>query len=325
MVCPAFHFIAHTPTRSHKHTNTQMPVVAVSTLGGGGDIVIPFPDNIPITAGDLVRELATRVPNHRSTFLLCVNDAESPVEGHAEDADLATVVVDTTRDVTLLFETYEAFATGAELKAAVGEWLAGGERKTAVSKRYGHRIGAWDVSNVTDMCKMFSDTEFNDDLSGWDVSNVTDMRDMFFRASAFSGDVSGWDTSSVTDMGFMFHNAHEFAGDVSGWNTSSVTNMCVMFGGSWAFDSDVSGWDTSSVTDMGSMFEQAHAFNSDVSGWDTSNVTNMCCMFNGATAFAGDVSGWDTSSVTTMRAMFDGAAAFTGDVSGWDVSNPPLV
>jgi hypothetical protein len=87
-----------------------MQVVTVSTLGGG-DIVIPFLDGIPITTGDLIRELATRVPNHRSTFLLCVNDAESPVEGHAPDADLATVVVDTTKYVTLLFETYEAFDT----------------------------------------------------------------------------------------------------------------------------------------------------------------------------------------------------------------------
>jgi hypothetical protein len=120
-----------------------MPVVAVSTLGGGGDIVIPFPDGQAVTAGDLVRELATRVPNHRSTFLLCVNDAESPVEGHAPDADLATVVVDTTKDVTLLFQSYEAFATGAELKAAVGEWVAGsngGERRR--SYRKGTAVGS---------------------------------------------------------------------------------------------------------------------------------------------------------------------------------------
>jgi hypothetical protein len=79
-----------------------MPVVTVSTLGGG-DITIPFPDGIPITTDDLVRELATRVPNHRSTFLLCVNDAESPVDCNDKNADLTTVVVDTTKDVTLLY------------------------------------------------------------------------------------------------------------------------------------------------------------------------------------------------------------------------------
>jgi hypothetical protein len=126
----------------------------VSTLGGG-DISIPLPDGCHhITTGDLVRELATRVPNHRSTFLLCVNDSECPVEGDAPDADLTTVV-DTTKDITLLFQSYEAFATGVELKAAVREWIAGGERNTNVSERYGHRIGSWDVSEVTDMSELF--------------------------------------------------------------------------------------------------------------------------------------------------------------------------
>jgi surface protein len=159
-----------------------MPVVTVSTLGGG-DIAIPFPDGMPVTTGDLVRELATRVPNHRSTFLLCVNDLESPVEGHAPDADLTTVV-NMTKDITLLFQSYEAFATNVELTAAVGEWIAGGDRKAVVSERYGHRIGWWDVSNVTNMCGMFhSDREFNDDLSGWDTSKVTDMQGMFFQCN----------------------------------------------------------------------------------------------------------------------------------------------
>jgi hypothetical protein len=145
---PAFQFISSHSSRSHKHANAGRHGIH-STLGGG-DIAIPFPDGIPLTTGDLVRELATRVPNHRSTFLLCVNDAESPVKGHAADADL-TAVVDTTKDVTLLFQPHEAFATGAELKAAVCEWLAGGEQKTVVSERYGRRIGSWDVSKVTDM------------------------------------------------------------------------------------------------------------------------------------------------------------------------------
>jgi surface protein len=249
-----------------------MPVVTVSTLGGG-DIAIPFPDGIPITTEDLVRELVTRVPNRRSTFLLCVNDAESPVECNDTNADLATVVVDMTKDVTLLFQPYEAFATGAELKAAVREWLAGGDRQAVVSKQYGHRIGWWDVSEVTDMSYMFCDTtEFNDDLSGWDTSSVTDMRNMFWNAGVFNGDVSGWDTSSVTNMVGMFFAARAFNGDVSGWDTSSVTTMRGMFWSATAFDGDVSGWDTSNVTDMHAMFDGATAFSGDVSGWDTSNV-----------------------------------------------------
>jgi surface protein len=278
-----------------------MPVVAVSTLGGG-DIAIPFPDGMPLTTGDLVRELATRVQNHRSTFLLCVNDSENPVKGHAADADLTTIV-DPTKDVTLLYrQPYEAFATGVELKAAVGEWLAGGERQAVVSERFGHRIGLWDVSKVTYMRVLFCDaSEFNDDISGWDTSSVTDMRSMFNGATAFNGDVSGWDTSGVTDMCYMFCRATAFNGGVSGWDTSNVTDMYSMFQGATAFNMDVSGWDTSNVTDMGGMFSGARTFNGDVSGWDTSSVTDMSCMFHGATAFNGDVSGWDTSNVRANR------------------------
>jgi surface protein len=242
-----------------------MPVVTVSTLGGG-NIAIPFPDGIPLTTGDLVRELATRVPNHRSTFLLCVNDSESPVEGHAMDTDLVEVV-DATRDVTLLFQPYEAFATHAELKAAVGEWIVGGTRKTVVSERYGRRIGSWNVSKVTDMRDMFHKASlFNDDLGGWDTSRVTDMCFMFSDAAAFNGDVSKWDTSSVTRMDYMFYDAVAFAGDVSGWNTSNVTDMRKMFSGATAFRGDVSGWDTSNVPTMCRMF-----FDGDIDGWDFAN------------------------------------------------------
>jgi surface protein len=290
-----------------------MVLVTISTLGGE-DIRFPFPEG-SLTTGDIVRELVTRVPNHRTTFLLFVNDSESPVKCDAASANL-TERVDTTKDITLLYRSYKAFDTTAELKAAVRDWAVGGDPKEVASERYGHLIGAWDTSNVTDMCEMFYPDirlarnsakgsrentglqRFNDDVSGWDVSNVTSMRDMFRGASAFNGDVRRWDTSSVTDMNSMFKSAWEFNGDVSGWDVSNVTSMRYMFSGASAFNGDVSRWDTSRVTDMNNMFESACRFSGDVSGWDVSNVTGMGYMFFGTSAFNGDLSGWDTSAVT---------------------------
>jgi surface protein len=54
------------------------------------------------------------------------------------------------------------------------------------------------TTNVTDMSKMFYDSQFNGDISNWDVSNVTNMSEMF-EYSQFNGDISNWDVSNVRD------------------------------------------------------------------------------------------------------------------------------
>ena len=45
---------------------------------------------------------------------------------------------------------------------------------------------------------MFSESQFNGDISNWDVSNVTNMIGMFYN-SQFNGDISNWDVSNVID------------------------------------------------------------------------------------------------------------------------------
>ena len=41
-------------------------------------------------------------------------------------------------------------------------------------------IGKWDVSNVTDMGRIFKEAvNFKQDISKWDVSNVTNINEMF--------------------------------------------------------------------------------------------------------------------------------------------------
>ena len=56
-----------------------------------------------------------------------------------------------------------------------------------------------DVSQIDDMSWLFSDSEFDGDISKWDTSNVTNMACMF-ASSEFTGDISGWDTSKVKSM-----------------------------------------------------------------------------------------------------------------------------
>ena len=189
-------------------------------------------------------------------------------------------------------------------------------------------ISHWDVSNVTNMHRMFTISEFNGDISEWDTSNVRDMSRMFtgdsgggfggFGRSPFNQDISQWNTENVENMGGMFENSN-FNKDINDWNVSSVTNMASMFSNS-VFNQNINSWNTSSVTDMSSMFANSN-FNENISNWDVGNVTNMRRMFRENFDFNQNIGGWDTSSVTDMSSMFDNARDFDQGISGWDTSS----
>jgi len=184
-------------------------------------------------------------------------------------------------------------------------------------------IDAPDLSNVTDLTRMFSfATLFDLDLSAWNTSNITTMWGMFWRSDNFNngGQPLNWDTSSVTDMSYMFLGAGIFNQDIGTWNTSLVTNMTNMFNSSRVFNQDIGGWDTSNVTRMDYMFYWAENFNQNIDNWDTSNVANMKRMFTNATAFNQNINSWDTSSVTDMSGMFSQTANFNGNIISWDTS-----
>ena len=181
-------------------------------------------------------------------------------------------------------------------------------------------ISEWDVSNVTNMSRLFLHTRyFNEDISNWDVSNVTDMSSMFTGNEIFNQDISNWDTRNVTDMSNMFAGCNKFNQDISTWNVSKVTNMEGMFSGASIFSHDIGNWDVSNVTDMSSMFLSTLQFNHDISGWDVSKVTDMQGMFAYNSTFNQDISSWNVGRVENMASMFIDAREFNHDIGGWDV------
>ena len=132
-----------------------------------------------------------------------------------------------------------------------------------------------DVSNVTNMSKLFENSTFNGDISNWNVSNVTNMSKLF-ENSAFNGDISNWDVSNVTDMSAMFAWSI-FNGDISNWDVSNVKNMQRMF--AWSnFNRDISKWHISNANDMQRMFAWSN-FNSDISKWNINKECNTIRMF----------------------------------------------
>ena len=139
-----------------------------------------------------------------------------------------------------------------------------------------------DVSNLDSFCKenkgIFDDTFFKYiDISDWDVSNVTNMSKMFFSCELLKsvGDLSNWDVSNVTDMSFMFCDCYHLNQDLSNWDVSSVTNMARMFYDCESFNQNISDWDVSSVTNMSYMFYGCKSFNQDLNDWNVSNVTDV--------------------------------------------------
>jgi hypothetical protein len=96
-----------------------------------------------------------------------------------------------------------------------------------------------DVSQIITMNGLFTDLDFNGDISLWNVSNVIEMRGLF-AYSTFNGDISKWDVSNVKDMHEMFRES-EFNGDISDWDVSNVENMFEMFRSS-KFKGDISNW-----------------------------------------------------------------------------------
>ena len=210
----------------------------------------------------------------------------------------------------------------SNIHTAVAAWLSG---DTAT---YGH-ISTWETGGVTDMSYLFcgrtesawssngcnsAAASFNEDIGAWDISGVTTMYRMFFYAGSFDQDIGAWDTSGVTTMEDMFEGASAFNQDIGNWAVHSVRDMRGMFAYASAFNHDIGGWAVHSVENMGWMFMNALAFDRDIGDWAVHSVREMTRMFNGASSFNQDL-GWCLDEDVDFDFWLDGSIfqdAFSG-------------
>jgi len=123
------------------------------------------------------------------------------------------------------------------------------------------------LSNVTDMSEMFAGSSqfvydydyqtrinsFNQDINNWDVSNVTNMSKLFYL-SDFNQSLDNWDVINVTDMSKMFAGFHEYVEDME-YTQEIDSPPPTLIDIPSKFNQDISSWDVSNVTNMKDMFQ----------------------------------------------------------------------
>jgi surface protein len=144
-----------------------------------------------------------------------------------------------------------------------------------VTTTFNQKIGNWDVSNVTNMDKMFAspapggEAIFNQDISAWDTSNVTNMSHMFFLAKAFNQNIGKWNLSNVTNMERMLYRAESFNQNIEKWDTSNVNNMSqTLLGTSSLTNQNLSQWNVAKVNNHLQFLKESGENNIEPK-WDT--------------------------------------------------------
>ena len=108
------------------------------------------------------------------------------------------------------------------------------------------------TSLVTDMSRLFYNTDIYMCFENWDVSNVINMNEMFYLA--------------------FFDESYLCQSDIGKyWNPKSVKYMSRMFSKS-SFYIPIGSWDVRSVENMNGMFDGAGGFNQNISNWCVPNI-----------------------------------------------------
>jgi len=141
------------------------------------------------------------------------------------------------------------------------------------------------------------------DLNHLDVSQITNL-DRLFINTDFQGNISEWNVENVTSAGRAFDGCVNFNSNLSKWKPKKLRFAEYMFVGCESFNSDLTNFNLSYMSDMSHMFDGCTKFNGDVSSFDLEHTENVLYMFAGCESFNRDLSGWHLSKQSNKMAIF---------------------
>ena len=120
-------------------------------------------------------------------------------------------------------------------------------------------LGDIDTSKITDLSWLFYES-YRYDFSGieyWDVSNVTNMNKMFWDCKSFNQPLDKWNVSNVTNMSGMFMACYKFNQPLDKWNIKNVISVAGMLLDTDDFRQDLSRWSkVNPDLDLDSLYEE---------------------------------------------------------------------
>lgn len=182
-------------------------------------------------------------------------------------------------------------------------------------------LNHWDLSGISDLRFMFSESNFNGAIDQWDVSNVTNMGGLFAFDSLFNQPIGNWDVSSLSYMGEIFRAAKAFNQPIGNWDVSNVTQFFGAFSEATNFNQPLNNWNLSQALGLQFIFQKATSFNQNLDNWDVSKVDNFAFAFDQASAFDQNLNNWDVSSARRMDGMFANASQFNSPLDQWDMDS----
>lgn len=211
------------------------------------------------------------------------------------------------------------------------------------AKHFNVNIQSWNVSNVKNMCGMFSNSNFNQPLNEWNVSKVKEMTVMFEDAKKFNQPLDKWNVKNVEYIARIFNGAKSFAQNIDSWELPKVDFDGYMKNG--AINSFFMGspleknppkWVQLLINvpkengkyqpkNKGELVYLVVSKDVALGDIDVSLITDMSCLFYKSFLlerikdFKG-IETWNVSNVTNMERMFSGVTNLNVDIGSWNVA-----